>query len=89
VFDGLNDYRNVAFHIQAGKRLGLHVKALLNFAVSPVHSDDYFIGKAHELARLGADAIVIADACGAILPERARSLIGRVRSELPDMELHF
>jgi pyruvate/oxaloacetate carboxyltransferase len=35
------------------------------------------------------DAIVIADACGAMLPERARTLIGRVRAELPEMELHF
>ena len=89
VFDGLNDYRNVAYHIQVGRELGLHVKALLNFAVSPVHTDDYFIAKARELASLGVDAIVIADACGAMLPERARALIGRVRAELPEMELHF
>jgi oxaloacetate decarboxylase (Na+ extruding) subunit alpha len=89
VFDGLNDYRNVAYHIEVGKELGFHVKALLNFAVSPVHTDDYFTAKARQLQALGVDAIVIADACGAILPERARTLIGRVRAELPDMELHF
>ncbi len=89
VFDGLNDYRNVSYQIEVGKALGFHVKALLNFAVSPVHTDDYFIGKARELSALGADAIVIADACGAILPERARDLIRRVRAELPRMELHF
>ncbi len=89
VFDGLNDYRNVSYQVKVGKALGFHVKALLNFAVSPVHTDDYFIGKSRELAGLGVDAIVIADACGAILPERARALIGRVRAELPDMELHF
>ena len=89
VFDGLNDYRNVAYHIQAGRELGLHVKALLNFAVSPVHTDDYCVAKARELASLGVDAIVIADACGAMLPERARSLIGRIRAALPEMELHF
>lgn len=89
VFDGLNDYRNVAYQVERGKRLGLHVKALLTFAVSPVHTDDYLVGKARELAELGVDAIVIADACGAMLPERARSLISRVRSALPGMELHF
>ena len=89
VFDGLNDYRNVAFHMQVGRELGFHVKGLLNFAVSPVHTDDYFIAKARELESLGVDAIVIADACGAMLPERARALIGRVRAELPEIELHF
>ena len=89
VFDGLNDYRNVAYHIEVGKRIGFHVKALLNFAVSPVHTDDYCVAKARQLANLGVDAIVIADACGAMLPERARTLIGRVRAELPRTELHF
>lgn len=89
VFDGLNDYRNVAYQIECGKRLGLHVKALLTFAVSPVHTDDYLVDKARQLASLGADAIVIADACGAMLPERARSLVSRIRSALPAMELHF
>lgn len=89
VFDGLNDYRNVAFHIQCGKAIGLHVKALLNFAVSPVHTDEYLVAKAKELASLGVDAIVIADACGAMLPDRARSLVGSVREALPNMELHL
>lgn len=89
VFDGLNDFRNVAYHMQIGKELGFHVKGLLTFAVSPVHTDDYYVGKARELVALGVDAIVIADPCGAMLPERARSLVGQVRVELPDIELHF
>jgi len=89
VFDGLNDYRNVAFHLQKGKELGFHVKGLLTFTVSPVHTDEYFVGKARELEALGVDAVIIADPCGAMLPDRARTLIGRVRAELPAMELHF
>lgn len=89
VFDGLNDYRNVAFHLQVGKELGFHVKGLLTFTASPVHTDEYFVAKARELTALGVDAIIIADPCGAMLPDRARSLIGRVRAELPEMELHF
>lgn len=89
VFDGLNDYRNVAFHIRVGKRLGFQVKALMTFAVSPVHTDDYYVAKARELATLGVDAVVIADPCGAMLPERARTLTSKVRTELPRIELHF
>ena len=89
VFDGLNDFSNVAFHLKVGKELGFHVKALLSFAVSPIHTDDYYVAKARELATLGVDAIIIADPCGAMLPERARTLIGRVRAELPEIELHF
>jgi len=89
VFDGLNDFRNVAFHLKVGKELGFHVKALMGFAVSPIHTDDYYVAKARELATLGVDAIVIGDPCGAMLPQRARTLIGRVRAELPEIELHF
>jgi len=89
VFDGLNDFRNVAYHLQVGKELGFHVKGLLSFSVSPVHTDDYFVRKARELASLGVDAIIIADPCGSMLPDRARSLVGRVRAALPEMELHF
>lgn len=89
VFDGLNDFRNIAFHVQVGKELGFHVKGLLTFAVSPVHTDDYYVAKARELATLGVDAVVIADPCGSMLPERARTLVGRVRAALPAMELHF
>ena len=89
VFDGLNDFRNVAFHMQVGKELGFHVKGLLTFCVSPVHTDEYYVGKARELVALGVDAIIIADPSGSMLPERARALIGRVRAELPKIELHF
>ncbi|MDE3077013.1 MAG: pyruvate carboxylase subunit B, partial [Chloroflexota bacterium] len=89
VFDGLNDYRNVEWHIRVGRQLGFHVKALLDFAVSPVHTDEYFAAKAHELERLGVHAIVIADPCGSLLPERAASIVGMIRAELPGMELHL
>ena len=89
IFDGLNDFRNVAYHVQVGKALGMHVKGLLGFAVSPVHTDDYYVAKARELAALGVDAIVIADPSGSILPGRTRTLVGRIRADQPEIELHF
>jgi hypothetical protein len=72
VFDGLNDYRNVAFHIQVGRNWASTSRDS-EFRGQPGPHDDYFIGKARELASQIVDTIVIADACGAMLPERAHA----------------
>jgi len=89
LFDGLNDLRNLEWHIQAAQKVGLKVSVALVFSESPVHSDQYFASKAVELVRLGVDAVALADASGVLTPERTGSLIRALKKVLGGVELQF
>ena len=47
---------------------------------APVFTDDYFVGKAKELAALGADMITIKDMSGLIPPQRVSALIKKLKA---------
>jgi pyruvate/oxaloacetate carboxyltransferase len=82
VFDGLNDLSIIEWHFRVAKKLGLQRTGHISCTESPVHTDEYFATKARELVRLGVDVVNLSDPCGAMLPERARSLIIAVREAL-------
>ena len=82
VFDGLNDLSIIEWHFRVAERLGLQRTGHISFTESPVHTDEYFAGKAGELVRLGVNVVNLSDPCGAMLPERARSLFTAVRQAL-------
>lgn len=88
-FDGLNDLRNIEWHIKIAKKLGLNVLGELVFAVSPVHTDEYFAGKVREFVKMGVDAVVLEDASGVLTPERTRTLVPALRQVVGDVELQF
>lgn len=75
IFDGLNDFRNIAFHIRCAKSEGLKVSTYLSYADSPVHTDEYWVRKALELVALGVDVVQFGDPAGLFSPQRARTLI--------------
>lgn len=75
IFDGLNDFRNIAFHIGCAKREGLKVSTYLSYAESPVHSDEYWVKKALELVELGVDVINFGDPAGLFNATRAQTLM--------------
>ncbi|MHB8156380.1 MAG: pyruvate carboxylase subunit B [Desulfocucumaceae bacterium] len=89
LFDGLNDIRNIEWHIHVAKSNGMKVSVALVFSESPVHTDEYFASKAVELVRLGVDAVVLADASGVLTPERTGSLVQTVRKAVGETELQF
>ncbi|MFZ5632174.1 MAG: pyruvate carboxylase subunit B [Bacillota bacterium] len=89
LFDGLNDLRNLEWHIHTAKNLGLKVSTALVFSESPVHTDEYFAEKARELVRLGVDAVSMADASGVLTPERTNTLIPALRQVVGEIELQF
>jgi oxaloacetate decarboxylase (Na+ extruding) subunit alpha len=75
VTPSLNDIRNGEVAIRAGKQLGLRTEGSILYTISPVHTDEYFAGKARELCALGVDALILKDAGGLLTPERARTLV--------------
>ncbi|MBM3518186.1 MAG: hypothetical protein FJX56_10045, partial [Alphaproteobacteria bacterium] len=80
LIDGLNDFANIAYHVASAHRHGLKVDGTVFFAVSPVHTDEYFVAKARELVALGTDVLTFYDASGVLTPERAAALIPALRA---------
>lgn len=78
-YDALNDIRNLEVPVRAAKAAGLYLAAGIVYTISPVHTDDYYAGKARELIRLGVDAVFLKDPSGLITPERVRTLIPVLR----------
>lgn len=74
VYDALNDNRNIESSVRSGQAAGLQVNAMITYALSPVHTDAYFVERAQELTRLKADFISVKDPTGLLTPERARTL---------------
>jgi len=81
-YDALNDMRNLEIPIKEAKRHGLYVVGGLAFTFSPVHTDEYYVGKARELLAHGVDAIFVKDASGLLRPERVGTLFPALKSAI-------
>jgi len=77
--DGLNDIRNFEVPIRAAKAMGKTVLGGIVYSISPVHTDAHFVGKVRELARMGADIVVLKDPNGVLTPERTATLAPAMR----------
>ena len=89
IFDALNDPRNLKTAINATKKEGGHVQAVLSYTTSPVHNNEYFANYARQLEEMGADSICIKDMAGLLLPYDAYELVKAIKahSSLP-VQLH-
>lgn len=81
IFDALNDVNNVKSTIKYVKKYGGIADCAVCYTIdpqglkTPVFTDEYFVGKAKEMAALGADMITIKDMSGLIPPTRIAGLI--------------
>ncbi len=89
IFDALNDPRNLQTAINATKKEGGHVQAVLSYTTSPVHNNETFAQYARQLEEMGADSICIKDMAGLLLPYDAYELVKAIKagSSLP-VQLH-
>lgn len=88
-YDALNDMRNLAVPVAAGKRAGLVVVGGVVYTLSPVHTDAYYERKIRELVALGVDGVYLKDPSGLLTPERAATLIPRARAGCGALPLHL
>jgi oxaloacetate decarboxylase (Na+ extruding) subunit alpha len=89
-YDALNDIRNVAVTVKAGRSAGLGVTGALVYTFSPVHTDEYYRERAKELMVLKVHRICIKDPSGLLTPDRIKTLapvIMEVAGDIP-VELH-
>ena len=77
-------------HAVAGaKRVGM--KTILNiiYSISPKHTDDYFIARAREAAKLDIARICFKDPGGLLTPEATRRLVPLILREAKDKPVEF
>ena len=83
-YDPLNDVRMLERPIEESKRHGLRVCGGLVYTRSPAHTNEYFAGKAAELAARQVDSVCLLDPCGVLTPEAARCLVPGLMDVLGD-----
>ncbi|MEN3027870.1 MAG: sodium-extruding oxaloacetate decarboxylase subunit alpha [Aquificaceae bacterium] len=89
IFDALNDTRNMRKSIETAKKLGVLVKGVLSYTISPVHRVEYYLGVARELVDMGIDIISIKDQAGLLSPKVCYELVKALKSEFPNYPVHL
>ncbi len=82
IFDCVNDPRNMETSIRAAKKAGAQAHGTICYTTSPVHTTESFVKMGHELAEMGADAIVIKDMAGLIPPYVTYELVSALKKDL-------
>ncbi|MEM3542461.1 MAG: pyruvate carboxylase, partial [Candidatus Methanomethylicia archaeon] len=57
IFDALNDLRNVMITAKTAKKIGAEVQLCMVYTISPIHTVDYYINLAKEIASMDVDSI--------------------------------
>ena len=89
-YDALNDNRNLESSVRSAKAAGMNVSAWMTYTLSPVHTDEYYVARARELVKMGADTICVKDPTGLLTPDRGRTLFPAVVAAVKGvpMQLH-
>lgn len=89
IFDALNDTRNLQTSINAAREAGGEVQAAICYTTSDVHTVDYFVNLAKEMAKAGANSICVKDMAGVLTPGVAKELVSRIKDavDLP-LQMH-
>jgi oxaloacetate decarboxylase (Na+ extruding) subunit alpha len=75
----MNDVRTCEVGLRAAKDEGGHTEGGLQYTISPVHTDEFFVNVATQLKAFGfLDGIVLKDAGGLLTPERLRGLLPKL-----------
>lgn len=92
IFDCLHDVDQMLHVTKIAKAAGMVASPQLNFSLSPVHTDEHYVGLMQRMAQAGvADTIILGDEAGVLHPDRARRWIGLMQEHAGGvpLELHF
>ncbi len=81
IFDALNDARNLEKAVEFVKKAGKHAQGTLCYAISPVHTIEYYVARAREQKEMGIDSICIKDMAGILSPKIAYELVTALKAE--------
>ena len=75
--------------VDGAKRAGLRTILNIIYSISPKHTDDYFIERAREAAKLDVARICFKDPGGLLTPEATRRLVPLILREAKDRPVEF
>lgn len=75
--------------VDAAKRAGLRTILNIIYSISPKHTDEYFVERAREAARLDVARICFKDPGGLLTPETTRRLVPLILQETGDKPVEF
>jgi len=81
IFDAVNDLRNMKTPIEAVEEVGAHVQGCLTYAISPVHTVEYYVEEFKKLEKMGCDSLCIKDMAGILSPQRAYDIVHACKEE--------
>ncbi|MHB1041275.1 MAG: pyruvate carboxylase subunit B [Eubacteriales bacterium] len=90
IFDALNDIRNMEKAIETVIKEGAHAQGTICYAISPVHTVEYYVKLVKELEGLGCHTICIKDMAGMIAPYMVYDIVKGIKKagiKLP-IQLH-
>jgi len=82
IFDALNDLRNVKVTVDTARKVGAEIQLCMVYTVSPIHTLDYYLSLARDIAAMDVDSICIKDMSGILKPYVAYELVKRIKSEV-------
>ncbi len=88
VFDALNDFRNFETVVKVIKKKRKHFQGTICYSLTEmrmggkIYNIDYYLDKAKELEKMGADSICIKDMAGLIAPYDAYNLIKALKDTI-------
>lgn len=87
-FDALNDFRNIETCVERIKANGKHFEGTVCYSLTEsrmggeIYTLDFYVAKAKELERMGADTICIKDMAGLLSPYDAFDLFTALKKEI-------
>ncbi|MDO9565500.1 MAG: pyruvate carboxylase subunit B [Candidatus Desulfaltia sp.] len=87
-FDALNDFRNLETVVPVIKKCEKHFQGCICFSITEprmggdVYNLEYYVNKAKDLERMGADSICIKDMAGMIAPYDAYAIVKALKATL-------
>lgn len=88
-FDALNDYRNIEVAIKTVIDEGAHAQGTICYAISPVHTVEYYVKLAKELEAMGCHSICIKDMAGMLAPFISYNIVKGIRDAGITLPLHL
>jgi len=82
IFDALNDLDNLKLPIKEAKKAGGIVQGAMTYSISPIHTVEYYLKLAEEIASLEVDVLTIKDMAGLLDPLTTEELVSRIRKEI-------
>jgi len=87
-FDALNDFRNLETVVPVIKKCEKHFQGCICFSITEprmggdVYNLEYYVNKAKDLERMGADSVCIKDMAGMIAPYDAYAIVKALKATL-------